>query len=326
MRTINMTVTGDLAAVDSSVLGVQGSGNADTIRLTLDEAWDGWAKTATWWDAHGTEAVSQTVTAALLEDVAVSARCYLLPVPPEALRYGGECALVLDGYKDGARARTVRQEFAVARAPERAAVLTATTPTEAEQLQEALEELTESVHVLATGRAAHIGENGNWMEWDPEEKAFQDTGVAATGQKGDTGEKGDRGDQGPKGDKGDTGEQGPRGEKGDIGAQGPQGETGRQGATGPQGPQGEKGDTGLQGPKGDKGDQGERGPKGDPGQDGRDGADGKDGVILDIATGMFAMMVNETGHLILAVNEEDKTPPLSIDPETGHLIYGISAQ
>lgn len=299
MRTINMTVTGDLVTVDGTVVGVQGSGNADTIRLTLDKAWDGWAKTVIWWDAHGAEAVSQTVTAALLEDVAVSARCYLLPVPPEALRYGGECTLVLDGYKDGARARTVRQEFAVARAPERAAVLTATTPTEAEQLQEALEELTESVHVLAAGRAAHIGENGNWMEWDPEEKAFQDTGVAATGQKGDAGEKGDRGDQGPKGEKGDQGDPGLRGEQGD---------------------------TGAQGPKGDKGDQGERGPKGDPGQDGRDGADGKDGVILDIATGMFAMMVNETGHLILAVNEEDKTPPLSIDPETGHLIYGISAQ
>lgn len=297
MRTINMTVTGDLVTVDGTVVGVQGSGNADTIRLTLDKAWDGWAKTATWWDAHGTEAVSQTVTAALLEDVAVNARCYLLPVPPEALRYGGECTLVLDGYKDGARARTVRQEFAVARAPERAAVLTATTPTEAEQLQEALEELTESVHVLAAGRAAHIGENGNWMEWDPEEKAFQDTGVAATGPKGDAGEKGNRGDQGPKGEKGDPGEQGPRGEKGD---------------------------TGAQGPKGDKGDTGEQGPKGDPGQDGRDGADGKDGVILDIASGMFAMMVNETGHLILAVNEEDKTPPLSIDPETGHLIYNIT--
>ena len=230
----------------------------------------------------------------------MSTRCYLLTVPPEALRYGGECTLVLDGYKDGARARTVRQEFAVARAPERAAVLTATTPTEAEQLQEALEELTESVHVLAAGRAAHIGENGNWMEWDPEEKAFQDTGVAATGPKGDAGEKGDRGDQGPKGEKG---------EKGDPGAQGPRGE---------------KGDTGAQGPKGDKGDTGEQGPKGDPGQDGRDGADGKDGVILDIASGMFAMMVNETGHLILAVNEEDKTPPLSIDPETGHLIYNIT--
>lgn len=297
MRTINMTVTGDLVTVDGTAVGVQGSGNADTIRLTLDKAWDGWAKTVTWWDAHGAEAVSQTVTAALLEDVAVSTRCYLLTVPPEALRYGGECTLVLDGYKDGARARTVRQEFAVARAPERAAVLTATTPTEAEQLQEALEELTESVHVLAAGRAAHIGENGNWMEWAPEEKAFQDTGVAATGPKGDAGEKGDKGDQGPKGEKGDQGDPGLRGEQGD---------------------------TGAQGPKGDKGDQGERGPKGDPGQDGRDGADGKDGVILDIASGMFAMMVNETGHLILAVNEEDKTPPLSIDPETGHLIYNIT--
>lgn len=321
-----MTVTGDLAEVDSTVLGVQGSGNADTLRLTLDEAWDGWAKTATWWDAHGSEAASQTITAALLEDVAVSTRCYLLPVPPEALRYGGTCTLVLDGYKDGARARTVRQEFDVARAPERAAVLTATTPTEAEQLQEALEELTESLNVLAAGKSVHIGENGNWMEWDPEEKVFQDTGVAATGPRGETGAKGEKGDPGAQGPKGDKGEPGPRGEKGDAGAQGPQGETGPQGAAGPQG---EKGDTGAQGPKGEKGDPGEQGPKGDPGQDGKDGVDGKDGapgVMIDVAPGMFAMGVNEEGHLILAVNEGDKAPPIRIDPETGHLLYEINAQ
>ena len=287
MRTINMTVTGDLVEVDGTVVGVQGSGNADTIRLTLDAAWDGWAKTATWWDAHGAESVSQTVTAALLEDVAVNTRRYLLPVPPEALRYGGECTLVLDGYRDGTRARTVRQEFDVARAPARAAVLSADTPTEAEQLQEALEELTESLNVLAAGKSAHIGENGNWMEWDPENKAFTDTGVAATGPKGDPGEKGGKGDPGD------------------------------------QGPKGEQGDPGTQGPKGEKGDPGDQGPKGDPGQDGKDGADGRDGVVIDLAPGMFAMGLSEDGHLLVAVNEGDAAPPLEIN-EQGHLVYKIN--
>lgn len=279
MRTINMTVTGDLVEVDGTVVGVQGSGNADTIRLTLDAAWDGWAKTATWWDAHGAESVSQTVTAALLEDVAVSARCYLLPVPPEAMRYGGQCTLVLDGYVEGRRARTMAQEFTVARAKTRMAVENAATPTETEQLQEALEELTESLNVLAAGKSAHIGENGNWMEWSPEEKAFQDTGVAATG---------------------------------------PQGAPGQDGAPGPQGPPGQDGKDGKDG------QDGVPGPQGLPGQDGKDGRDGMTGILTQISPGMFAMGVNEAGHLILAVNEGDAAPPLSIDPATGHLIYNIT--
>lgn len=143
MRIVNMTVTGDLVEVDGSVVGVQGSGNADTLRLTFDAVWDGWAKTAVWWDAHGGEAVSWTLTADLLEDVAVSVRRYLLPVPPEALRYGGPCNLVVDGYRDGKRGRTVTQTFDVARAPVRAAVAggAVTSPTDMEQMQGQVDEL-----------------------------------------------------------------------------------------------------------------------------------------------------------------------------------------
>lgn len=143
MRIVNMTVTGDLVEVDGSVVGVQGSGNADTLRLTFDAVWDGWAKTAVWWDAHGSEAVSRTLTADLLEDVAVSVRRYLLPVPPEALRYGGPCNLVVDGYRDGKRGRTVTQTFDVARAPTRAAVAggAVTSPTDMEQMQRQVDEL-----------------------------------------------------------------------------------------------------------------------------------------------------------------------------------------
>lgn len=56
------------------------------------------------------------------------------------------------------------------------------------------------------------------------------------------------------------------------------------------------------------------------------GPQGPPGVMIDVAPGMFAMGVNEAGHLILAVNEGDKTPPIRIDPETGHLLYEINAQ
>lgn len=48
------------------------------------------------------------------------------------------------------------------------------------------------------------------------------------------------------------------------------------------------------------------------------------GILTQISPGMFAMGVNEAGHLILAVNEGDAAPPLSIDPATGHLIYNIT--
>ena len=56
---------------------------------------------------------------------------------------------------------------------------------------------------------------------------------------------------GKTGDKGDTGEKGDKGDKGD---------------TGVKGDKGNKGDTGEKGDKGDKGDAGEKGDKGDKGE------------------------------------------------------------
>lgn len=165
MRVVNMTVTGDLVEVDSSVVGVQGSGNADTMRITFDAAWDSWAKTAVWWDAHGNEAASRTLTADLLEDMAVSVRRYLLPVPPEALRYGGPCTLVVDGYRDGKRGRTVTQTFDVARAPMRTAVGGAvTTPTDMEQMQGQVDNLLGQFQTVLSGEAGRVAAEAERVE------------------------------------------------------------------------------------------------------------------------------------------------------------------
>ena len=136
----------------------------------------------------------------------------------------------------------------------------------------------------AAGRNPYIGENSHWYVWDGQAGEFVDTGVDATGLKGDAGPagpqgpKGDTGDTGPKGDKGDKGDTGPQGPKGDTGATGSQGPKGDKGDTGPEGPQGEKGDTGAQGPKGDKGDTGATGPKGDTGATGPQGPKGDTGA------------------------------------------------
>ncbi len=118
--------------------------------------------------------------------------------------------------------------------------------------------------VQIADKIPNVGDNGNWYV------GGTDTGISATGPKGDAGatgpqgSKGDTGATGPQGPKGDTGATGPQGSKGDTGATGPQGPKGDTGATGPQGPKGDTGATGPQGPKGDTGAAGPQGPSGSP--------------------------------------------------------------
>ena len=96
---------------------------------------------------------------------------------------------------------------------------------------------------------------------------------------------------------GPEGKAGSRGPVGPVGAQGPRGEQGERGAMGPPGPQGLKGD------------------RGDPGRDGNM-------VSASLDPGIFAVYVNAQGHLILAHNDGDPVPALSVD-KNGHLVYTI---
>ena len=99
----------------------------------------------------------------------------------------------------------------------------------------------------AAVRQPIVGDNGNWWTWGLEAGAYADTGIYSGGDEPYIGENGnwyvgqtDTGvaATGPKGDKGDTGERGPQGPKGIQGEAGP---------VGPQGPQGETGPTGAAG-------------------------------------------------------------------------------
>lgn len=71
--------------------------------------------------------------------------------------------------------------------------------------------------------------------------------------------------------------------------------------------------SGVSGPAGPPGPEGPAGP---PGQDGANGA------ITSLSPGLFGMYVNSDGHLILAHNSDEGTPPLEIDA-AGHLVYII---
>lgn len=138
-------------------------------------------------------------------------------------------------------------------APEAAAGWVADVAAAAAQARDAVEKMPKIV-------------DGNWHAWNGE--AYADTGVPATGPKGDAG---------PKGDKGDKGETGPAGAQGPAGARGPQGERGEKGEAGATGPKGDQGEAGPAGPKGDQGEAGPAGPKGDQGETGPAGKDGADG-------------------------------------------------
>lgn len=171
----------------------------------------------------------------------------------------------------------------------------------------------------AVDKMPYVGENGNWMMWDAVSGAFQDSGVPATGPKGDDGsmitnvyvrekplfngqggmrryvidvdgkpaytfevydgQKGVQGDVGPEGPQGIQGPQGPRGEAGPVGPEGPQGAQGPRGLIGPQGVKGDTGATGATGKTGPQGPKGDRGLQGVQGEPGPAGPAG-DGVFV----------------------------------------------
>lgn len=126
-----------------------------------------------------------------------------------------------------------------------------------------------------------LSEDQTWMVWDLESGAYQDTGVYSGGAAPNIGPDGNWVVGGV-----DTG----------VSATGPRGEQGPIGPTGPQGEKGDPGEQGLQGIQGETGPQGPQGPKGDTGDTGPQGPAGADGVGLPTVTaednGMYAGVVD----------------------------------
>lgn len=156
-RSIEVKVNGSYLTLDNKNAGVQHEANVTALRITFDPGWDGYAKKVTWWNAKGQNPVERTLTADLLEDILVSTRVYLCPIPGEALTEAGMCSFVIDGYVSGKRMRSVSGELLVKEADfiEQADEPSDPTPTQAEQLQAQIDSILDDVQAdMQTAQAA----------------------------------------------------------------------------------------------------------------------------------------------------------------------------
>lgn len=152
-----MQIIGYEVKKTSGCAGTQGEGNATSLLISFGEDWDGMAKKLTWINALGQDPVVRTLTADLLVDLADNTRLYRTVIPPEPLAYAGECTMVVDGYTDGVRARSVAVRLLVKHAPIVPSDPTDPTPTQAEQLQAQidtlLEDMSEQAGIAQAGAA-----------------------------------------------------------------------------------------------------------------------------------------------------------------------------
>ena len=146
-RVIEVNVCGNYISKDNKNAGVKGEGNVTTLRITFDEGWDKYAKKVTFWDALGVNPVGRTLTTDLLEDIEQSTRVYLVLIPAEPMAEAGKLTFVIDGYSDGKRQRSLSDTLVVKDAPvaDNAGEPTDPTPTQAEQLQEQIDLIVDTI-------------------------------------------------------------------------------------------------------------------------------------------------------------------------------------
>ena len=164
VREIRLDVTGDNIHASRKKAGIMGEGNVTDLVVSFDESWDGYAKKITWWNALEKDPVERTLTADLLVDLTNDTRIYKTTVPPEPLAMEGECTLVIDGYAEGKRARSVAVRLEVEYAPdgETAGEPADPTPTQAEQLQAQIDTILENMSgyaSIASGKASEAADS-----------------------------------------------------------------------------------------------------------------------------------------------------------------------
>ena len=212
MREIFLEITNEYIKQSSTFGGVQGAGNVTAVILCFDKSWDGFAKTLTWFDAYGENPVQQVLGIDKAQDG--EGRAYRVTVPPEALKEWGSCSLVIDGYKDHARAKSLTAHFEVEPCSEASYATESQdpTPTVAEQLQGEIEDIRETIFkaeesaeaAAASARQAQ-GYTANppypadkvWYLWNGTE--YVKSAEPSVGKQGEKGDKGDTGDAGADG-------------------------------------------------------------------------------------------------------------------------------
>ena len=116
MREIKLTVRGDTVHASRHRAGIQGEANATALVVSFDESWKEYSKTITFWDALEQNPVQRVLTTDLWVDPH-DELTYRTTIPGEPLAVAGECVLVIDGYVDGVRARSMSVRLEVEEAP-----------------------------------------------------------------------------------------------------------------------------------------------------------------------------------------------------------------
>lgn len=157
-RIINVKINGNYLTKDNNKAGVKGEANVTALRITFDEGWDGYAKTAVFWDARGENPVRRILTADLLENRAENTRVYICPIPGEPLAHEGFMTFVVEGAVNEKVQRSVSDELLVeySENTDSAAEPEDPTPSQAEQLQSQIEALLDDVSEAA--KAAGLAE------------------------------------------------------------------------------------------------------------------------------------------------------------------------
>lgn len=166
MRIIDLTITNEYIKGAGEFVGAAGSHDDVAFRMTFGDMWDGLTKTAVFRNAYRQNPTFVVITAAMLEDLAVP-NVYIVPIPLEAKQYPGKMGMTLKGAEVEDTEETVATlslyaEFEVKESywsddAEAAADVTAS---QAEQLQDQIEDLTDTM-LQAVATAENLQES-----WD----------------------------------------------------------------------------------------------------------------------------------------------------------------
>lgn len=180
-RIIEVKVNGDYLVKDSDQAGTQYEANVNSLRITFDESWDGFAKKVLFWDAAGKNPVRRILTVDMLENVKENTRVYLCPIPGEPMAVAGKCEFVIEGYVDGKRQRTVADKLKVKPSPssETETEPADPTPSQAEQIQAQMESVLGSIQraILAADVADAAMERAESAQSAADE-AIREAGIA----------------------------------------------------------------------------------------------------------------------------------------------------
>lgn len=157
---------------------MQYEANVTNLRIDFDEGWDGFAKTVTFWNALMANPVKRVLTTDVLEDIYVSPRVYVIPIPGEAMDESGDMTFVIDGYADGQRKRSLSDTLWVKEAPIEldAGEPTDPTPSQAEQMQGQLDQIIQTIADSMTAAR----DSQSWAEYSQgQAEAARDSAVWA---------------------------------------------------------------------------------------------------------------------------------------------------